>query len=423
MKKLLLLFLFGTMAYAQPNINPPMDLFICNVGGGNGMGIFDLTANNGVMLFGLEESLYSVKYYDTEAQAQFGGADNITNANNYASSNNTVYARVTEIANPSNYTIASFQLIVAPAPTIVDLPSIMQCESPFDLTTNSDLIDNTYTVAYYTTMEDAEMDINAIANPQSYVSNTSSSVWLRISINSSPCYLIVEQELVIYSDALQVSVLFDGAQNVTITTAIEADYQYSMDESPWQDSPSFTNLAYGQHMAKVQDPCGNIVTMTFFVTPPPTGETLYGYMFGDTLANIPVEGENIQWYATETSDTPLPMTTELTNETTYYATQTIDNQESAARLTVEVYSIIMGSESNAFTTLSYYPNPAISMLNIENANGIETVSIINTLGQAVFTKAINSNSTQVDVSSLSKGIYFVTVTSGNASKTVKIIKE
>jgi hypothetical protein len=424
MKKLLLLFLFGTMAYAQPNINPPIDITVCQNSPG-GVATFNLTINNTVMLVALNPSLYSIKYYDTAVQAEVGGADNISNANNFVSMNNDViYVRVTEIANPTNYTVASFELIVAPVPTMVDLPAIMQCESPFDLTANSNLIDNSYTVTYYSALADAEMGANPIASPQSYVSETSSTVWARISIDSSPCYLIVEQELVIYADALQVSILFDGAQNVTITTTMEADYQYSMDEGPWQDSPAFTDLAYGMHIAKVQDPCGNIVTMTFFVTPPPTGETLYGYMFGDTLANIPVEGENIQWYATETSDTPLPMTTELTNETTYYATQTIDNQESAARLAVQVYSIIMGSESNTFTTLSYYPNPASGILTIENAkNGIDSVSVANTLGQTVLTKTINSSSAQVDVSSLTKGIYFVTVTSGSATKTVKIIKE
>ncbi|PZR10346.1 MAG: esterase, partial [Flavobacterium psychrophilum] len=69
------------------------------------------------------------------------------------------------------------------------------------------------------------------------------------------------------------------------------------------------------------------------------------------------------------------------------------------------------------------PNPANNLLNIENTTEISSVSIVNALGQTVITKTVNSNVLQVDISSLSKGIYFVTVNSGNASKTIKIIKE
>ncbi|PZR03540.1 MAG: esterase, partial [Flavobacterium psychrophilum] len=69
------------------------------------------------------------------------------------------------------------------------------------------------------------------------------------------------------------------------------------------------------------------------------------------------------------------------------------------------------------------PNPANNLLNIENTTEISSVSIVNALGQTVITKTVNSNAVQIDVSSLSKGVYFVTVNSGNAGKTVKIIKE
>jgi hypothetical protein len=116
--------------------------------------------------------------------------------------------------------------------------------------------------------------------------------------------------------------------------------------------------------------------------------------------------------------------TNITNPQTIYARI----QKSDADC-YEVFSFnlivdsITGIADNAFSSLRLYPNPASSILTIENANGIDSVSVTNTLGQKVFTKAVNSSTAQIDVSSLSKGIYFVTVASGNASKTVKIIKE
>ena len=48
----------------------------------------------------------------------------------------------------------------------------------------------------------------------------------------------------------------------------------------------------------------------------------------NTLANISVNGENIKWYATAVSAAALPLTTVITNGTTYYVTQTKNSCES-----------------------------------------------------------------------------------------------
>jgi hypothetical protein len=164
------------------------------------------------------------------------------------------------------------------------------------------------------------------------------------------------------------------------------------------------------------------VTVSLIVVSPPTGASEQQFTEGETLADLEVDGENIQWYETETGDTPLNMNTVLVDNTTYYAAQSIDGVESAQRLGVTAH-LTAGIDHNAFACLHYYPNPANSILTIENINAIDTISVLNALGQTVFTKTINSNSAQVDVSSLSKGVYFVTIASGSATKTVKIIKE
>ena len=53
-----------------------------------------------------------------------------------------------------------------------------------------------------------------------------------------------------------------------------------------------------------------------------------------TIADLQVTGTNIKWYASATAITQLPTTTTLTNNTTYYATQTLSGQESTTRLAV-----------------------------------------------------------------------------------------
>lgn len=426
MKKLLLLFFFGTMAYAQPNINSPMDLTSCE--SNPGMAAFDLTINSAIMLDGLTPSLYSVKYYETMSQASFGGADDI-NPYNYVSMNNMVYARVTEIADSSNYTVASFELMVVPTPANVDLPAIEHCLGPIDLTVNENLIDGFNTVSYYTTSADAEANMNALAFPQSYISESSAVVWVRVE-NSSGCYRVLEQELILSGDITTVTIMME-AQTITFVAQTEGDYQYSLDNGPWQDDPNFYNISYGIHTGKIQDACGNVMAYTFVLTPmTPTGQADQTFNEGDSLADIEIDGENIQWYDNsgempdfpDGMDEPLPLSTVLVDGTTYYASQTIDGVESAERFAVTVHTTA-AIETNTFNNLSFYPNPIANVLNIENANGIDRIKLTNALGQSVFTNTVNSNSAQVDVSSLSKGVYFVTIASGSASKTIKIIKE
>jgi hypothetical protein len=69
---------------------------------------------------------------------------------------------------------------------------------------------------------------------------------------------------------------------------------------------------------------------------------------------------------------------------------------------------------------SLYPNPATEILNIEIENELKSIEIYSLLGQKVLT----SNSKQINVSSLSKGIYSVRIEDeNNAVVTQKLLKE
>lgn len=82
------------------------------------------------------------------------------------------------------------------------------------------------------------------------------------------------------------------------------------------------------------------------------------------------------------------------------------------------------------TTLTYensslmvFPNPAKSILYIQSKNEMElqSVAVYNVLGQLVLT-ALNPTHT-IDVSNLKSGNYFLKVTTGMGSRSVKFIKE
>lgn len=79
------------------------------------------------------------------------------------------------------------------------------------------------------------------------------------------------------------------------------------------------------------------------------------------------------------------------------------------------------NEVEAGKSVSIYPNPATSVLNVV-AEGYNTIEVINLLGQTVYT-CNATNSTQINVNNLKNGVYFVRVNGENGTTTQKFIKK
>jgi hypothetical protein len=80
-------------------------------------------------------------------------------------------------------------------------------------------------------------------------------------------------------------------------------------------------------------------------------------------------------------------------------------------------------ENNLDNTLVIFPNPTTSVINIsdkQNQFQNSTIEIKNYLGQLVFTTPFNS---QINLSDLSAGMYFLTTEDKNNKRTIKIVKE
>ena len=78
---------------------------------------------------------------------------------------------------------------------------------------------------------------------------------------------------------------------------------------------------------------------------------------------------------------------------------------------------IVENENN----MTVYPNPATSVLNV-NAEGYNTIEIVNMLGQVVYT-ANARNNMQINVSNYNNGVYFVRMNGANGTSTQKFIKK
>lgn len=73
-------------------------------------------------------------------------------------------------------------------------------------------------------------------------------------------------------------------------------------------------------------------------------------------------------------------------------------------------------------TFKVYPNPVKDILNIQSNEAVNNVAVYNVLGQNVYSNTPNTISPTVNMSTFKSGIYFVEVTIGNTTKTVKVVK-
>lgn len=73
-------------------------------------------------------------------------------------------------------------------------------------------------------------------------------------------------------------------------------------------------------------------------------------------------------------------------------------------------------------TISLYPNPASSVLNVQSRENILSTRILNTLGQEVYSQSQSSatNHQQINVASLKKGIYLVQVLTATGTAVQKV---
>ncbi|MCK8481122.1 T9SS type A sorting domain-containing protein [Psychroserpens algicola] len=75
---------------------------------------------------------------------------------------------------------------------------------------------------------------------------------------------------------------------------------------------------------------------------------------------------------------------------------------------------------NAFT---YFPNPVKDELTLNAQKDIQTVAVYNMLGQEVLRTAPNAIESTIDMNGFSQGAYFVKVTIGNVTETIRVLKQ
>ncbi|PXY45151.1 T9SS type A sorting domain-containing protein [Flavobacterium hydrophilum] len=230
-------------------------------------------------------------------------------------------------------------------------------------------------------------------------------------------------------------------QTITINAAGgSGSYMYAISPNLNQffTDSVFSNLTPGIYTVVILDKnAGCYLIKEISVNPPSpliNGKNAINFDFtpGQTLADIVVDGQNIKWYGSQNStgktskkaETDLPLTTVLVDGTTYYASQTINNVESTQRLAVTAKSNgALSNEDFVLPNFKFYPNPVKNKLSLSNTANIDEVELSAVSGKSVLLKKINDIHSEIDLSNISTGVYFLKVKSEGKTKTIKIVKE
>jgi hypothetical protein len=122
-----------------------------------------------------------------------------------------------------------------------------------------------------------------------------------------------------------------------------------------------------------------------------------------------------------------PVTWTATNTGTVRFYRNSDDQCASDTISRAV-SVLCGGELSVneyilADMLTYYPNPVNNTLTLNAQKSIQNVAIYNMLGQEVIHTAPNTITSEVDMSNLQPGAYFVKVTVENMTETIKVIKK
>lgn len=194
-------------------LETPTPITLCNsVLPNDASEVFDLTSKDEEILGELGIGQGNIVEY-FESQAALDANTPIASPEAYTNTVNpkTIFVRVTTEEGCHSYTTLTLRVLPLPVPDATPDPLVL-CDvnnpgdgiEAFNLTDAEDDIRNNdffAVITYHTTIEDAENDENAIAQPENYASE-STIIWVRVEANTTnpndpKCYQIVELELIV----------------------------------------------------------------------------------------------------------------------------------------------------------------------------------------------------------------------------------
>lgn len=276
---------FEVTIYPTPVATPVslVDRTFCDEDGVNdGVTSIDLATLTSIVLGSQVGSEFNVSYYETLADA--------TAQTNAVTSSNlqTVYVRVNNSLVPDCFDIKPITFVVnkLPEPTPIDGIICIESETgnllnPYTIV--SGLSTTTHSFEWYleTTLIDGANGSSLLVTVPGVYSVIATSFATGCSSDPTPAEVLASEPAAI---EFTVSMAFSDSNSITINAnGVGGNYEYSLDGSPFQDSPTFTNVISGIHTVTVRDKNGcGIVTGEVLVINYPKFFTPNGDGYNDT---------------------------------------------------------------------------------------------------------------------------------------------
>lgn len=188
------------------------------------------------------------------------------------------------------------------------------------------------------------------------------------------------------------------------------DYGFVCVDSIWYDpnNPNIINVTiYNGNVGQMNYPSVQIVSQE-----------------GDTIGN---PGNFVNYFAQlgngSQTYTDTILVAGITNWSNYTFVMNEGFGDTSAVIELCAVTKITGTEESVFETASVFPNPVENMINLTGLKAGNYLAVLrNQLGQSV--RSLTASMTeefQMPVNDLSSGIYFLTILSGKAAKTFKVV--
>ncbi|MDP5078725.1 MAG: PKD domain-containing protein, partial [Nonlabens sp.] len=186
--------------YSQAAYNQVPNLELCDDLSGDGLEIFDLSAQTAGILGSQDPNEFGVAYFTSQADADANSAAITTpGAFQNTTATQTIFVRVTNLTDSDCYTTGSFDVIVRELPQIGTGMDLTECDdSPIDQSATFDLsvndaallngqVSTAFTVSYHDSASSAEAGTNTL-NSTATALRDGDTIYARITDNATGCF-------------------------------------------------------------------------------------------------------------------------------------------------------------------------------------------------------------------------------------------
>ena len=230
---------------------------------------------------------------------------------------------------------------------------------------------------------------------------------LMCSDNMSPVLLTATTDAVGASYAWTPNFINQNIDTITVNPQNSTNYSVSVtDQNGCTTAASTSVIISPAPVAGFTS--ANLPTLEVGFTNTSTNATTYAWDFGDGFTSN--QANPIHGYFTSGSFT-----------VTLIATNA-DGCDDTTSMTIQAQTTGLDELTSAFVL---YPNPTNGLLNIQNVNHTNgTIQLFSTTGTLVLQTSLTSSNTQLDVTNLNRGVYFLQITNEfGQSSTHRVVKQ